>query len=187
VSSRCQQVLLSHSVSAATLARYNVGLKNRDIDWNRTNPSNPKVIKDYDVHFFPSGNGVANHNIGAKTITTYCKELAKLIGIDDFDNCTGHALRALNSTNAQEGGLNCIDIANMARQTNIHVQSEYIDGMTAHRQRNQLNAINLGNVCGRTSAGRALLKPPAKPKADPMLPLKRPPPSPNAGSPTHEN
>jgi hypothetical protein len=82
--------------SSTTRAKYNQDLKQRDIDWNRANPSNPRVIKDYDVHFFPSGLGVTNHNIGSTTITKYCKELAQLIGIEDFDACTGHALRALN-------------------------------------------------------------------------------------------
>ena len=159
--------------SESTRKKFNQELKNRDVEWNQNNPTKPRNMKEYDVWFFPSGNGVTNHNIGSKTITNYCKELAKLIGLDEFQSCTGHALRALNCTNAQEGGLNCNDIANMARQSNIHVQKEYIDGLTATRERNQLNAILVGNVCARTSIGRSLLKNPTKKKTIPILPQKR--------------
>ena len=156
--------------SQSTRDKLNLELKERDIEWNRNNPRNPWTIKDYDVQFFPSGNGVTNHNLGAKSITKSCKELGQLIGVKDFESCTGHALRALNCTNAQEGGLNCNDIANMARQSNINVQKEYIDGMTATRERNQLNAITVGNVCARTSAGNSLLK---NSNIVPILPYKR--------------
>ena len=159
--------------SPSTRAKFNLELQERDVEWNKNNPRNPRDIKDYDVRFFPSGNGVTNHNLGPKSLTNFCKELGKLIGIKDFENCTGHALRALNCTNAQEGGLNCNDIANMARQSNIHVQKEYINGMTAARERNQLNAITVGNVCARSSAGSKLLKNPTETMAVPILPFKR--------------
>ena len=153
--------------------KVNMELKERDIEWNKKNPWNPRIPKDYDIRFFPSGNGVTNHNLGAKSLTNFCKDLGKLIGIKDFDSCTGHALRVLNCTNAQEGGLNCNDIANMACQSNIHVQKEYIHGMTATRERNQLNAITVGNVCARTSSGSKLLKNPPVTMAVPILPFKR--------------
>jgi hypothetical protein len=167
--------------SEATRVKFNNELKQRDIDWNRANPSEPRVIKDYDVYFYPSGLGVTNHNIGSNQITKYCKEMAQLIGIKDFEACTGHALRALNQTNGQEGGLNTNDIANMARQSSLHVQSVYIDGMTSERERKQLNAISMSNVVARTSAGRALLSKPTKSKQAPVLPAKRPAPSDDHG------
>jgi hypothetical protein len=64
----------------------------------------------------------------------------------------------------------------MAQQSSLHVQAEYIDGMTAERERKQLNAISMSNVVSRTSAGRAILSKPTKPKASAVLLAKRPAP-----------
>jgi hypothetical protein len=64
-------------------------------------------------------------------------------------------------------------------------QAKFIDGIAARCERKQVNAIKSSSVCA--SAGRASLKPPAKPTADSMQPSKRPLPSPDAGSSTQES
>jgi hypothetical protein len=73
-------------------------------------------------------------------------------------------------------GLNCNDIANMACHTNYtnhHVQTEYIDArMSAGCIARQVNSITVGNICERTYGGQSM-EPPTKPKAAPVLPLKR--------------
>ena len=83
--------------------------------WSQNGYQKTGILRN--VEFYPSGNGVAQHNLGPTKITEYFKELAKLIGVPDFEACTGHAIRALNITNAVEGNLNANDVANMARQS----------------------------------------------------------------------
>ena len=65
------------------------------------------------------------HNVGHNTITSKCQWLAKICGVEDWKNCTGHALRALMITINISAGMSAETVARAARHSSITAQSTY--------------------------------------------------------------
>jgi len=137
--------------SASKRVAINKELKSRDIEWNLKNPHNPRPIKEYDIRYWHSGNGVSNHNIGQGGIREHCKDLARICGVADFNACTGQALRALGQTTCIQSNLNGADTADYARHNNINSHMAYAQDCS-ERKSNQLNALSIANVQERHNA-----------------------------------
>jgi len=135
--------------SEKTRAEVNAQLQQEDIEFNRLNPYNPRMIQNYDVRYHPGQEGKGNYNLGANSISGNLKSLAKFIGIKDFELATGQAMRALALGECARANLNQNDAANFARQANVSVQGEYVGAANKQRIGNQLNAISIASVAER--------------------------------------
>ena len=123
----------------------NEELKQRDILWNRVNPSLPqRVIKDYDVWYHMSNpdqkKPAAPGNIGHNQVPKNCKELSRLVGCSLPEKASGHAFRCLCITVLIGKGVNPIDIARHTRQKSVQSQMPYAM-MTGDRKRNVSEAL----------------------------------------------
>jgi len=93
-----------------------------------------------DIWFAESGRG-ANWNMGPTKHRDLCKEIARLSGVDKWESCTGHALRALCITHCLSCGLSNSEVAAKVRHASINSSKTYAQE-TTKRKANRMAVMN---------------------------------------------
>jgi len=83
----------------------------------------------------------SNWNMGPSKHRSLCKEIVRLSGADNWDSCTGHALRALCITHCVSCGLSAADVAAKVCHSSLHSQKTCAEESTK-RKANRMAAMN---------------------------------------------
>ena len=93
-----------------------------------------------DVWHAESGKG-SNWNMGPTKHRDLCREVARLAGVDRWEDCTGHALRALCVTHCICAGLSAADVAAKVRHASMNSQVTHAQECSK-RKANRMAAMN---------------------------------------------
>jgi len=106
-------------------------------------------VKEYgkDVWYCPSSPATSNYNLGPSKLRSNHKELAKLCGCKDWEQMTGHGLRALIINTLKVNGVNAMEVAEAARHKSLNSQNSYNRATGGATENNKQSAL-------RPSAGR---------------------------------
>jgi len=129
------------------------------------------------VWYVESGHGRSNWNLGSNKHRELCKRIAFLAGVDKWENCTGHSLRALCITTCIAKNLTAVEIAAKVRHASLNSQKDYASECT-ERKANRVLALQNEPVGGKK---RSRSPPKAEPipengvivQTQPMLPQNR--------------
>jgi len=77
------------------------------------------------VWYAESGHGRTNWNLGPDKHRSLCKQIAQLAGVEHWNQCTGHALRALCITHCIASNLTAVDVAAKVRHSSTNTQKDY--------------------------------------------------------------
>jgi len=91
------------------------------------------------------GGSGANWNMGPTKHRSLCKEIGRLSGVDKWESCTGHALRALCVTCCLECGLSNSEVAAKVRHASLN-SSKTCSQETAKRKANRMAVMNPGGA-----------------------------------------
>jgi len=72
-----------------------------------------------------SGHGRTNWNLGPDKHRSLCKQIAQLAGVEHWNQCTGHALRALCVAHCIASNLTAVDVAAKVRHSSTNTQKDY--------------------------------------------------------------
>ena len=110
-----------------------------------------------DIWFCESGKG-ANWNMGPSKHRSLCREIAKLSGVDKWESCTGHALRALCITHCLSCGLSNAEVAAKVRHASINSSKTYAQE-TSKRKASRMGVMNpTGALTKKQKTGKASAK-----------------------------
>jgi hypothetical protein len=98
-----------------------------------------------DVWYCASHPNVSNYNLGKGKVSSNHKELARIIGIADFEKMTGHSLRVLSINTMKAAKVSGLDIAAHNRHRSINSQMNYGRETTAASEHNKYNALRPAN------------------------------------------
>ena len=100
-----------------------------------------------DIWFCPSDPDGKNRsfNLGHNMIQKHCQNLAKKCGLEGWEKCTGHALRALMITTTVSKNLSAAVVAKGARHKSINSQLTYNEN-NGQQESNRQTALNLGDT-----------------------------------------
>jgi len=73
----------------------------------------------FEVWYAESGEGRANWNLGPTKHRELCKEIARLSGVERWEQCTGHALRALCVAHCVGSNMTAAEVATKVRHASI--------------------------------------------------------------------
>ena len=98
-----------------------------------------------DIWFCPSDPDGKNRsfNLGHNMIQKHCMNLAKKCGLEGWEKCTGHALRALMITHTVSKNLSAAVVAKGARHKSLNSQLPY-NVNNGQQESNRQTALNLG-------------------------------------------
>jgi len=91
--------------------------------------------------WFAEGGKGSNWNMGPTKHRELCKMIAKLAGVEKWESCTGHALRALCITHCLQCGLSNAEVAAKVRHASINSSKTYAQE-TTKRKANRMAAMN---------------------------------------------
>ena len=94
-----------------------------------------------DIWCAESGPGRTNWNMGPTKHRSLCTDIAKLSGVDDYNKCTGHALRALCITHCIGAGLSAADVAAKVRHAAINSSKTHAQECNK-RKANRMACVN---------------------------------------------
>ncbi|CAB9524309.1 unknown protein [Seminavis robusta] len=125
----------------------NARLKQRDIDWNKGHPANPRPIIDYDVWYRPSNPNISKHegNLGHNQHCPIIQKFCTRIGVQDAEKvASGHALRAKAACTIMKGaGVDPHAVARQMGHKSIDSQKHYTE-TTQGMKADVYNAIAKG-------------------------------------------
>jgi hypothetical protein len=106
-------------------------------------------VKEYgkDVWYCPSSPATSNYNLGPSKLRSNHKELAKLCGCKDWEQMTGHGLRALIINTLKVNKVSALEVAQSARHKSVNSQLSYNRPTDAATENNKQAAL-------RPKAGR---------------------------------
>jgi hypothetical protein len=94
-----------------------------------------------DVWYCPSSPATSNYNLGPSKLRSNHKELAKLCGCKDWEQMTGHGLRALIINTLKVNGVNAMEVAQAARHKSLNSQNSYNRATDAATETNKQSAL----------------------------------------------
>lgn len=94
-----------------------------------------------EIWFAESGPKRSNWNMGPTKHRDLCKDVARLAGVQRWEDCTGHALRALCITHCICSGLSAADVAAKVRHASLNSQTSYAQGSNK-RKANRMAVMN---------------------------------------------
>jgi len=112
-----------------------------------------------EIWFAQSGPGRSNWNLGPNKHRSLCVEIARLSGVDDFEKCAGHALRALCVTHCIGAGLSAADVAAKVRHAAINSSKSHAQECN-ERKANRMACVNPSKQLTKKSSVKRPSPPP---------------------------